>query len=214
MTGLYFYDNRVVDIAANLKPSPRGELEITDVNRIYMEMGALHVERMSRGYAWLDTGTHDSLLEACEFVQVIQKRQGIQIACLEEIAYLNGFIDRDQLIARGELFAKTAYGRYPAARSRRRIGSAKIVLRWKREQWRDHADSGDGRRRLHRFGGLPPSRGRGRRDGPQRRQADLCRQSRFAARDRGPTPTTISCKPTSATAPPWTPPSPTSGPTA
>lgn len=112
VTGLYFYDNRVVDIAANLKPSARGELEITDVNRIYMEMGALHVERLSRGYAWFDTGTHDSLLEASEFVQVIQKRQGIQVACLEEIAYLNGFIGRDQLIARGELFGKTAYGRF------------------------------------------------------------------------------------------------------
>jgi len=112
VTGLYFYDNSVVDIAANLKPSPRGELEITDVNRIYLEKGDLHVEVMSRGFAWFDTGTHDSLLEAAEFVQVIQKRQGIQVACLEEIAYVNGFIDRDQLIARGNLFAKNAYGRY------------------------------------------------------------------------------------------------------
>jgi glucose-1-phosphate thymidylyltransferase len=112
VTGLYFYDNRVVEIAANLKPSPRGELEITDVNRIYLERGALHVERLSRGYAWFDTGTHDSLLEASEFVQVIQKRQGIQVACLEEIAYLNGFIDRDQLIARGKLFSKNSYGRF------------------------------------------------------------------------------------------------------
>jgi len=112
VTGLYFYDNSVIDIAANLKPSPRGELEITDINRIYLERGALHVERLSRGYAWFDTGTHDSLLEAAEFVQVIQKRQGILVACLEEIAYLNGFIDRDQLIARGNLFAKTAYGRF------------------------------------------------------------------------------------------------------
>ncbi|PPQ37129.1 Glucose-1-phosphate thymidylyltransferase [Rhodoblastus acidophilus] len=112
VTGLYFYDNSVIDIAANLKPSPRGELEITDINRIYLERGALQVERLSRGYAWFDTGTHDSLLEAAEFVQVIQKRQGIQVACLEEIAYLNGFIDRDQLIARGNLFAKTAYGRF------------------------------------------------------------------------------------------------------
>ncbi|MCW2274277.1 glucose-1-phosphate thymidylyltransferase RfbA [Rhodoblastus acidophilus] len=112
VTGLYFYDNQVVDIAANLKPSVRGELEITDVNRVYMQRGALHVERLSRGYAWFDTGTHDSLLEASEFVQVIQKRQGIQVACLEEIAYLNGFIGRDQLIARGELFGKTPYGRF------------------------------------------------------------------------------------------------------
>jgi len=112
VTGLYFYDNSVIDIAANLKPSPRGELEITDINRIYLERGALQVERLSRGYAWFDTGTHDSLLEAAEFVQVIQKRQGILVACLEEIAYLNGFIDRDQLIACGNLFAKTAYGRF------------------------------------------------------------------------------------------------------
>jgi glucose-1-phosphate thymidylyltransferase len=112
VTGLYFYDNRVVEIAADLKPSPRGELEITDVNRVYLESGALHVERLSRGYAWFDTGTHDSLLEAAEFVQVIQKRQGNQVASLEEIAYINGFISRDQLIARGQLFAKNAYGRF------------------------------------------------------------------------------------------------------
>lgn len=111
VTGLYFYDNRVVDFARNLKPSSRGELEITDINRIYMELGELNVECMSRGFAWLDTGTHDSLLEASEFVRTIQKRQGIQIACLEEIAYLRGFIDREQLIARGKLFEKTAYGR-------------------------------------------------------------------------------------------------------
>lgn len=111
VTGLYFYDNRVVDFARNLKPSSRGELEITDINRIYMELGELNVECMSRGFAWLDTGTHDSLLEASEFVRTIQKRQGIQIACLEEIAYLRGFIDREQLIARGRLFEKTAYGR-------------------------------------------------------------------------------------------------------
>ncbi len=111
VTGLYFYDNRVVDFARDLKPSIRGELEITDLNRIYMELGELNVECMSRGFAWLDTGTHDSLLEASEFVRTIQKRQGIQIACLEEIAYLRGFIDREQLLARGRLFQKTAYGR-------------------------------------------------------------------------------------------------------
>jgi len=112
VTGLYFYDNRVVDIAAALKPSPRGELEITDVNRVYMEQGELFVELLSRGYAWFDTGTHDSLLEAADFVHAIQRRQGIQVACLEEIAYLNGFIDRDQLIARGQMFSKNAYGRF------------------------------------------------------------------------------------------------------
>jgi glucose-1-phosphate thymidylyltransferase len=111
VTGLYFYDNRVVDFAREVKPSARGELEITDLNRMYMEAGDLFVERMGRGYAWLDTGTHDSLVEASEFVRVIQKRTGTQIACLEEIAYLQGFIDKDQLRARGKLFEKTSYGR-------------------------------------------------------------------------------------------------------
>ncbi|MFB0874742.1 MULTISPECIES: glucose-1-phosphate thymidylyltransferase RfbA [unclassified Sphingobium] len=111
VTGLYFYDARAVDLARTLVPSPRGELEITDLNRLYMAAGDLHVEQMGRGYAWLDTGTHDSLIEASEFVRTIQHRQGIQIACLEEIAYQQGFIGRDAARARGELFAKTAYGR-------------------------------------------------------------------------------------------------------
>ena len=111
VTGLYFYDNRVVDYARNLQPSARGELEITDLNRLYMEAGDLFVEQMGRGYAWLDTGTHDSLLEASEFVRTLQHRQGIQIACLEEIAYEQGFISADQARARGEMFKKTAYGR-------------------------------------------------------------------------------------------------------
>lgn len=112
VTGLYFYDNRVVEMAKKVLPSARGELEITDLNRMYMEAGDLFVEQLSRGYAWLDTGTHESLVEASEFVRAVQKRQGVHVACLEEIAYLNGFIDRTQLITRGKLFEKTSYGRY------------------------------------------------------------------------------------------------------
>ncbi|MBN8808841.1 MAG: glucose-1-phosphate thymidylyltransferase RfbA [Sphingomonas sp.] len=111
VTGLYFYDNRVVDYARNLTPSARGELEITDLNRLYMAAGDLFVEQMGRGYAWLDTGTHDSLLEASEFVRTLQHRQGIQIACLEEIAFEHGFIDADTATALGKRYEKTAYGR-------------------------------------------------------------------------------------------------------
>ena len=112
VTGLYVYDNSVLNIAAGVQPSARGELEITSVNEAYLQQGRLHVERLGRGYAWLDTGTHDSLLEASEFVRTTQKRQGIQIACLEEIAFHNGFISRDRLIERQKLFTKTAYGSY------------------------------------------------------------------------------------------------------
>jgi glucose-1-phosphate thymidylyltransferase len=111
VTGLYFYDNRVVEYARNLQPSSRGELEITDLNRLYMEAGDLYVEQMGRGYAWLDTGTHDSLLEAGEFVRTIQHRQGIQIACLEEIALHQGWISAEEARPAGERFKKTAYGR-------------------------------------------------------------------------------------------------------
>jgi len=112
VTGLYFYDNRVVDIASRLKPSARGELEITDVNRAYLEIGELRVERMGRGYAWFDAGTHESLLQAGEFVRTIQQRQGFQIACPEEIAHLLGYIDDAELRALAEPLTKTEYGRY------------------------------------------------------------------------------------------------------
>jgi glucose-1-phosphate thymidylyltransferase len=112
VTGLYFYDARVVDIAANLKPSARGELEITDVNREYLAQGALHVERMGRGFAWFDTGTPDSLLEAGEFVRALEKRQQFRIACPEEIAFDQGWIDARQLETLGMALGKSAYGQY------------------------------------------------------------------------------------------------------
>jgi glucose-1-phosphate thymidylyltransferase len=112
VSGLYFYDARVCDIAASLKPSARGELEITDVNRAYLESGELHVERMGRGFAWLDTGTHDSLMEAGSFVQVLERRQGTRVCCPEEIAFRNGWIDRAQLESLARPLLKTGYGRY------------------------------------------------------------------------------------------------------
>jgi glucose-1-phosphate thymidylyltransferase len=110
--GLYFYDADVVEIASQLKPSDRGELEITDLNRIYLERGDLSVELLSRGTAWLDTGTHDSLLEAAEFVKVIESRQGLKIACLEEIAYGHGWISQDDLKAQVKVMGKSSYGKY------------------------------------------------------------------------------------------------------
>jgi glucose-1-phosphate thymidylyltransferase len=112
VTGLYFYDNRVLDIAASLKPSPRGELEITDVNLEYLRDGSLHVERLGRGYAWLDTGTHESLLQAANFIQTIEERQGLVVACLEEIAYLKGFVMADQVRRIAESMKGNAYGQY------------------------------------------------------------------------------------------------------
>jgi glucose-1-phosphate thymidylyltransferase len=111
VTGLYFYDNQVVDIAANLKPSRRGELEITDVNRVYLERGQLHVQVFGRGFAWLDTGTHASLLQASNFVEIVEQRQGLKIACIEEVAYHKGFITADQLAELAKPF-KNAYGDY------------------------------------------------------------------------------------------------------
>lgn len=112
VTGLYFYDNDVVDIAKQVKPSHRGELEITSINQAYLERGDLNVELLGRGFAWLDTGTHESLLEAAMFVQTVEHRQGLKIACLEEIAYRNGWLTREHMKQQGEALAKTGYGQY------------------------------------------------------------------------------------------------------
>jgi glucose-1-phosphate thymidylyltransferase len=112
VTGLYFYDERACDYAASLKPSPRGELEITDLNRCYLNGGDLHLEQLGRGYAWLDTGTHESLMEAGNFIQTIEHRQGLKVCCPEEIAFLHGWIGPEQLLRLAEPLAKTGYGQY------------------------------------------------------------------------------------------------------
>ena len=112
VTGLYFYDNQVLDIAAALKPSPRGELEITDVNRTYLQRGPLHLERLARGTAWLDTGTHSALMQASSYVQAVEERQGLMIACVEEIAYRMGYIEVEQLVALARAMGSSSYGTY------------------------------------------------------------------------------------------------------
>jgi glucose-1-phosphate thymidylyltransferase len=112
VTGLYFYDERVCDYAADLEPSSRGELEITDLNRCYLQDGSLHLEQLGRGYAWLDTGTHESMMEAGNYIQTIENRQGLKVCCPEEIAYLNGWIDAEQVMRLAAPLLKTAYGQY------------------------------------------------------------------------------------------------------
>ncbi|WP_413725042.1 glucose-1-phosphate thymidylyltransferase RfbA [Sodalis sp. RH16] len=112
VTGLYFYDHNVVEIAKQVKPSSRGELEITTINQMYLENGNLHVELLGRGFAWLDTGTHDSLLEASQFIHTIEQRQGFKVACLEEIAYRKGWLNKEQVAAQVKLLSKTGYGKY------------------------------------------------------------------------------------------------------
>jgi glucose-1-phosphate thymidylyltransferase len=112
VTGLYFYDNQVIDIAHNISPSERGELEITSVNQKYLDLGQLKVDKLSRGTAWLDTGTHHSLLQASVFVETIEQRQGLKIACIEEVAFRMGYIEADRLAAIGQTMAKNAYGQY------------------------------------------------------------------------------------------------------
>ena len=129
VTGLYFYDENAPDYAANIKPSARGELEITDLNIEYLKRGKLRVERLGRGFAWLDTGTPESLLEASEFINVLEKREGLRIACPEEIAFLSGWIDGEQLGAMAHALGKSSYGQYLAGVLKRGEGDAEYHLR-------------------------------------------------------------------------------------
>ena len=112
VTGLYFYDGRASELAASLRPSKRGELEITDLNRLYLDEGSLNLERLGRGFAWLDTGTHDSLMEAGMYIQTIEKRQGLKVCCIEEVAFHNGWIDADRVLSIADMLGKTGYGEY------------------------------------------------------------------------------------------------------
>jgi glucose-1-phosphate thymidylyltransferase len=132
VTGLYFYDNRVVDVARDLKPSPRGELEITDVNKVFLEWNALHVEKLGRGIAWLDTGTHESLQQASSFIQALQERQGLMVSCLEEIAYREGWMTAEEVERIGMLMKKNEYGQYLLRmleqESQNRSGSDRVAL--------------------------------------------------------------------------------------
>ena len=128
VTGLYFYDSRVCELARQVRPSARGELEITDLNRLYLEAGALNVVTLGRGYAWLDTGTMESLYEASEFVRAVERSQGMPVSVLEEIAFENGWITRDELVAAAEAYAKSEYGRHLA-----KVAAGKFVPR---KEWR------------------------------------------------------------------------------